>query len=711
MKYFEEYKKINDLIETSKESDARTNAIILLDKMKTDEIEFDPIINNIIRRLGLYPYMDESTSNWEDRFVFQAFKADNGGRDKVVLHREQSCVLKELLDGKDLAISAPTSFGKSFVIDAFIAIRKPKNVVIIVPTIALTDETRRRLYKKFADEYKIITMTDAHLGEKNILIFPQERALNYVSQIKEIDLLIIDEFYKASAKFDKERSPSLLKAILKLSSLSKQRYYLAPNITDLNDSLFTKGMEFKPIDFSTVFLKKEELYRSIGKSEKLKNDALISILKNYKGKSLIYAGTYSAISVISDLIKSSFDPNQSELLESFSQWLEENYSANWNLSHLVKRRCGIHNGNMHRSLSQIQIKLFDEEEGLNWLVSTSSIIEGVNTSAENVVLWSNKNGNAKINDFTYKNIIGRGGRMFKHFIGKIFILEAPPASENTQLELEMSDDVMMSISDEGQKSELTKEQLALLLAFKDDMNSLLGENVYQELKDNGMLESCKATTIRDIAIEIRDTNKWNGIGYLNSNEPNDWDRFLYNALLIKPGVWGVEYRKFISFVKILSKNWECTIPELLNELEVVDIGIDDFFKLEKKVTFDLASVFGDINELNKSINKNDSIDISSFVLKLSSAFLPKRVYQLEEYGFPRMISKKLHAIGLVNFEDPELTLESAIDQICDIYKKHEKQFSNIFSKFELYIFKHFISGVTIEKSCLTNGQFDPAVVS
>ena len=45
---------------------------------------------------------------------------------------------------RNIAVSAPTSFGKSFVIDAFIKIRKPKNVIIIVPTIALTDETRRR---------------------------------------------------------------------------------------------------------------------------------------------------------------------------------------------------------------------------------------------------------------------------------------------------------------------------------------------------------------------------------------------------------------------------------------------------------------------------------------------------------------------------------------------------------------------------------------
>lgn len=45
---------------------------------------------------------------------------------------------------------------------------------------------------------------------------------------------------------------------------------------------------------------------------------------------------------------------------------------------------------MHRSLSQIQVKLFEYTEGLDTIISTSSIIEGVNTQAEQVIVWSNK---------------------------------------------------------------------------------------------------------------------------------------------------------------------------------------------------------------------------------------------------------------------------------------------------------------------------------
>lgn len=78
---------------------------------------------------------------------------------------------------------------------------------------------------------------------------------------------------------------------------------------------------------------------------------------------------------------------------------------------------------MHRSLSQIQLSIYEKDIPLDIMVSTSSIIEGVNTSTKNIVLWNNRLGQSFLNFFTYKNIMGRSGRMFKYFIGNAFLLE------------------------------------------------------------------------------------------------------------------------------------------------------------------------------------------------------------------------------------------------------------------------------------------------
>ena len=213
--------EINDKLNEGCVSEARAMVIKLLDCLEKDNDSYMPLINHLVREVGLYPYMNPETSNWEDRFAYEAFKTDIGEDKKYALHLDQSLVLKRLLLGDSIAVSAPTSFGKSFIIDAYIAIKRPNIVVDIVPTVALADETRRRLTHKFGDEYKIITTTDATVAEKSIFVFPQERAFAYIQILEVIDILIVDEFYKASAKYDDSRSSTLLNTMIELGKKAK----------------------------------------------------------------------------------------------------------------------------------------------------------------------------------------------------------------------------------------------------------------------------------------------------------------------------------------------------------------------------------------------------------------------------------------------------------------------------------------------------------
>src|SRR5690606_10005995 len=188
---FDSLHDINDFINANEIDFARNEVIKLLAKIEKENLEFPDPLNHFIREVGLYPYFNLEKANWQEKFIHESFKV-NSGDANVTLHKEQSSLLKKLLQGNNIAVSAPTSFGKSFVIDSFIAIKKPKNVVIIVPTIALTDEIRRRLQIKFSNKYKIITTTDVDLGDNNIFIFPQERAISYIGMLDSIDILIVD---------------------------------------------------------------------------------------------------------------------------------------------------------------------------------------------------------------------------------------------------------------------------------------------------------------------------------------------------------------------------------------------------------------------------------------------------------------------------------------------------------------------------------------
>lgn len=705
MDVFESCQKVNDLITAGQETEARNELIQLLAKTEEDGIAHTPLINHMIRGVGLFPYMQPSSAEWEDQYVYEAFKVDVGGDEPITLHREQSRLLAALLDGDDIAVSAPTSFGKSFVIDAFIAIRKPKAVVILVPTIALADETRRRLHRKFGRTYRIVTAGDQELGDRNIFVFPPERSLGYADILEQIDILIVDEFYKASASFDRERSPTLVRAILAFSRISDQRYFLAPNISDLTGDSLTNGMQFLRLDFNTVYLEKTDLSADIGRNAEAKSDALLRILEVNEGKTLIYAGTYANIKRISILLIDSLESVDRPLLNHFQSWLATNYDANWELTKLVTRGVGVHNGQLHRSLSQIQIRLFEEEQGLDSLVSTSSIIEGVNTSARNVVLWSNRNGRARIDDFTYRNIVGRSGRMFRHFIGKVFILETPPPEGDTQLDLEIPDDLLGLLDAESSGVDFTAEQLEAIHAYEEEMRTVIGSENLQYLQSSSQIHSSNKSLVLEIARNIRaDSAGWNGLGYLNSNDPDAWDRLLYRLLRLQPGGWDTEYRRFVGFVKVLSQNWAKTIPELLEELNDHEIGIEDFFKLERNTTFKLATLLGDVQVIYNRMMPTSQVDLSPAITRLSNAFLPPLVYHLEEYGIPRTISRKIHVSGEIDLERTDIDIHQVLDDFSTTGFAGLTHGVGDLDEFDKYILKYFFEGISTNSSPIASAS-------
>lgn len=693
MEIFETCHEINSLLTKRDEVAARNLLIKLLAEFHKSGDAYPQLVNQLIRETGLYPYLQPENASWDQRYIHSAFEVDVG-HNVATLHREQSNVLSKLLEGKNIAVSAPTSFGKSFIIDAYIAAKRPANVVIIVPTIALMDETRRRLYKKFSEQYSIVTAPDTKLGPKNILVFPQERALGYLSDLDSIDLLVVDEFYKASQAHDKERSPSLIKAILKLSQISTQRYYLAPNIKRLSVNEFTRDMEFlELLDFNTVFLDIRELYKDIGKNETAKANKLVEILSADSKKSLIYAGTYSEINKISNLAIDKL-PRQDRIYTSaFAGWLRKNYQHSWYLPDLVERAVGVHNGSMHRCLSQLQVKLFDYADGFDSIVSTSSIIEGVNTSAQNVIIWRSKVGGTNLKDFSYKNIIGRGGRMFKYFVGNIYLLDAPPKSEDAQLEIEFPEQILGTLDEDQDADQLTEPQIDRIIEFRYQMSALVGEENFSRIKRENLLHDSDADFLLRLAKDMSETPEdWKGFGYLNSNNPDDWDTMLYKILRLKPGNWETRYSQLIIATKAIAGNWEKELPDIIGALAEDGITIDEFFKLERTITFKLSALLSDTNILHQMI-VDPTTDISSFVGRMGRAFLPNAVYHLEEYGLPRMISRKIHQSGVVNFLHPQMDLQSALGEFKRLGIEEILSIQTL-DKFDRYIVKFFFDGIT-----------------
>lgn len=689
---FEECAQINALIENSNKAEARSMVINLLDKLRRDGNEYTPLINHVIREVGLFPYIDPKTALWEDQVVVEAFKANVGDETPVTLHSAQSHVLKRLLLGDNIAVSAPTSFGKSFIVDAFIAIRQPENVVMIVPTIALADETRRRIEHKFSHKYKIITTTDATITERNIFIFPQERSFAYLDKLEKIDMLIVDEFYKASSMFDDDRSSSLLSAIIELGRISRQKYYLAPNIHKIADNVFTQGMQFMRLtDFKTVITKAAKIYekrRSDENVDEFKKNNLVNILQNNTAKTLVYAGSYNNINKVSTILADNLPYKETSLLRDFNDWLKVNYGDSFSLCQLSERGIGIHNGKMHRSLSQIQVKLFECTEGLDTIISTSSIIEGVNTQAEQVIVWSNKNGLHKFDYFTYRNIIGRAGRMFKYFVGKVYLLEEPPVQENTTLTIDFPDEVAESLDSEDPGIEINQEQNNHIKEYEEFMMNALGAENFRQIRKLSIFKSCDPRILKSLIEKLKANPNWpRGYAALAATNTYNWREPVLDvvsllgdnmARLIKIAIWK------------MPDNWTRSIAEVYSELS--DISYEDLFSAERYLSYNLCSTLSVINILKKSFDPT-SPDISLFIGRAANAFLPKLVYQLEEYGLPRMISRKIQNSGLINLEDDSVEISEIIKQFNSIGREKVIQGLNNLLPFDKFIINYFYDGI------------------
>ena len=187
---------LNDVIDID---ELRKEYIRLLDK-SLSESEIANVSNDLFS-LGLTVY---SNNNTLDSLIYNSLAASTLDRN-ISLYPEQLKVVDEIKNQEALIISAPTSFGKTFCIFEYIAKYLPKNVVLIVPTLALVDEYLKKIiskYKNVFSNYKkyinIDMDTKIDYEQNNLFILTHDKVVenNSYNLIKKIDFLVIDEVYK-----------------------------------------------------------------------------------------------------------------------------------------------------------------------------------------------------------------------------------------------------------------------------------------------------------------------------------------------------------------------------------------------------------------------------------------------------------------------------------------------------------------------------------
>ena len=414
-----------------------------------------PLLDAIIREHGLFPYLDNPQSlGVADRLAYELHRPLGIG--DVVFHAQQAEVYRLLADGANVVLSAPTSFGKSLIIDGIIATGRYRTIVLIVPTIALIDETRRRLTRRFRGQYKIVTQSSQPPGERTVYVLTQERFLDIPAErFAGLDFFAIDEFYKLDPRPGNERSGLLNQAFHRLHATGARFYLLGPHVDHLARSVEEKlRFQFIRTSYQTVALDTE--FHPAGADDDDLRERVTARCASLTGPTILYTSSPARARRVARWLLDAGLGRGDSSLDDAANWIAGSYHPRWLTARAVRNGIGIHHGRMPRALAHHMVRLFNEGR-LPWLVVTSTLIEGVNTVAKNIVIVDDKIGTRRLDFFTYSNIRGRSGRMFRHFVGNVIVYGQVPQPETRTVDIPAysQDDAPLSLLIQLPWNELT----------------------------------------------------------------------------------------------------------------------------------------------------------------------------------------------------------------------------------------------------------------
>lgn len=122
----------------------------------------------------------------------------------------------------------------------------------------------------------------------------------------------------------------------------------------------------------------------------------------------------------------------SDELKEAIDFLKEHVHREYYLADLLKNRIAYHYGTMPQFV-RFHVKELFEQKQITYLACTSTLLEGVNLPARNLVLYKPRRGPREMDTLSIRNLIGRAGRLKKDYYGKIYCIDfekwEPPSNE------------------------------------------------------------------------------------------------------------------------------------------------------------------------------------------------------------------------------------------------------------------------------------------
>lgn len=564
MKYlYELVDLLNQYDGSNREMENRIRDLVCYISDSSEYMQIDlyrSIVFEAAQKLRMFGYIKGTNRIAQDEFFYDNLNdikhsaIQNYYKSKVfsnnLLDKRQKEVIDKFmsLEQKRILVSAPTSFGKTFLLREIIFLNRERyrNILLLFPTIALLNENTEsvnQLIQELKLEYKIINNVYSGIEdtEKHIFILTPERALKLLADNANlsIDFFFFDEVYKIDEDFDRNEDSNekegeedvkqdngnrakAFRIVLYLLAKSVKEYYLAGPYLNLNQvkkgmQIFLKDnnitpiqIEFEPtsrieidawkmksIEYHPVLGEiKKQLYAHAGPSTKEKVQGIVKYLQeNRLGQAIFYCSTPSnSMKYTRDIIEAFSEEKEKKIPYDFIEHLKKKYNVKigkskdstmyWSLVQALENGIGIHHGKFPKYVQNEVLRLFNNGD-FDYLFCTSTIIEGVNTNAKNVVIINNSVGNTTMTAFALKNIKGRAGRYYHHAMGRVFY------TDSKQRQIENADDMQLNFQtydthpilnadiDNASLDDLAEENRNIKVEREEKFNrNLLPDNVF-----------------------------------------------------------------------------------------------------------------------------------------------------------------------------------------------------------------------------------------
>ena len=444
--------------------------------LASDDTDIREAAVRILAELGNFPGLNKSfpdplkdvgLQTFLNRKLLQDMQTVSIGSQKVSLTNFQSRLWRKLKDENGaLAVSAPTSAGKSFLVLEHLCVQALAAnsfvAIYIAPTRALLAEVHAKLERRLgATDSQIRTTTipvpDPLGRQKQIYVLTQERVQVLLPSLPidlQIDLVIVDE---AQSLSDAGRGMILQDCLERLQRTFKSNrfLFLAPGVSGLDsikEAIGLESIDVEPTMVSPVVQNRISvtldplnehrlvlaLLRKDGREPiasltyergfALNSDtarlAAVALELGTGGKSLVYATGAVKAEELAIVLASSREESSAKQLEELSKFIQTHVHKKYSLAKYIRHGVAFHYGNMP-SLLRESIEDAFRMGHLEFLACTTTLFQGVNLPARNVFIQTPTRGNKGeiLEEAALWNFAGRAGRLGEETVGNVFLID------------------------------------------------------------------------------------------------------------------------------------------------------------------------------------------------------------------------------------------------------------------------------------------------